>query len=301
MSEEKPRSIVAAPIWGIFLLFLGVVFLLQTLDVLPWGLWGTLWRFWPVLIIIAGLGILLRRCNVWLASLLMVVILGGCLGIAIWQHGPSLPGSVATESYTVPLDDMERAWIEIDFSAGSITIGSLPPGSTNFVEADYEVRNRRGTMKVDFEQQDGEGKLNLDTTNQQFWGEGGIVWAVNFTRKIPLVLNIKSAASNLEFDLSRLRVTELNLDVDAGNCQVTMPSSAGTSYVVIDSDVANLEITIPDGIAAKIHVDANLSVRDIDTSRFPRQGDYYVSPDFETAGNRIELEIQCDLGRVEVR
>ena len=90
MAGEKPQGIVGVPIWGIFLLFLGVVFLLQTLDVLSWGLWGTLWRFWPVLIIIVGLGILLRRYNVWLVSLLVLAILGACLGIAIWQYGTLL-------------------------------------------------------------------------------------------------------------------------------------------------------------------------------------------------------------------
>ncbi len=86
MSGEKPQRVVGVSIWGIFLLFLGIVFLLQTLDVLNWGLWRTLWRFWSVLIIIIGLVILLRRYNAWLVSLLVLAILGACLGIAIWQY-----------------------------------------------------------------------------------------------------------------------------------------------------------------------------------------------------------------------
>jgi len=86
VSEEKSPRVIGVPIWGIFLVFLGIVFFLQTLDVLPWGLWRTLWRFWPVLIIITGLGILLRRCNAWLVSLLVLVVLGAGLGIAIWQY-----------------------------------------------------------------------------------------------------------------------------------------------------------------------------------------------------------------------
>ena len=87
MSEEKPQRAVGAPVWGIFLLFLGVVFLLQTTGILCWGLWGTLWRFWPALIIVTGFGILLRRYNFWLVSLLVLAILGACLGIALWQYG----------------------------------------------------------------------------------------------------------------------------------------------------------------------------------------------------------------------
>jgi len=301
VSEKKPQSVVGVSIWGIFLLFLGIVFLLQTLDVLRWGLWGTLWRFWPVLIIIIGLGILLRRYNAWLVSLLVLAVLGACLGIAIWQYGPSLSSGMVTKDYSEPLGDIERAQIEIDFSAGSITIGSLPPGSPNFVEATSEVRNSRKIMSVDFYQQDGEGKLYLSTVNQRFWGEPGIRWEVNFTRNIPLAINIKSAASNMELDLSELKVTELRLDVDAGNYNVTAPSTAGTSDIEIEANAANIEVTIPDGVAAKIQVDTNLSILDVDKSRFPQQGDYYMSQNFVSAENQVELEIDCDVGRVQVK
>ena len=299
MSEKQPQRAVGVPIWGIFLLFLGVVFLLQTLHILPWGLWEILWRFWPVLIIIIGLGILLRRCNVWLVSLLVLAMLGGCLGIAIWQYGLS----PSIESYSEPLSDMERARIEVDFAAGNITIGSLPPDSPNFVEADSEVRNSHGNMSVDFHQQDGEGRLYLSTerVNQRFWGEVGVRWEVRLTRNIPLTLNIKSAASNTELTLSELEVTELRLDVDAGNCKVMMPSSTGTTYVYIKADVANIEVNIPDGVDAKIWVDTDLSAFDVDESRFPKQGDYYISDNFDTAQNRIYLEIDSDVGRVEVK
>ncbi len=96
MSEKEPPRVVRAPVWGIFLLFLGIVFLLQTLEILPWGLWGTLWRFWPVLIIIIGVSILLRGRNVWLVSLLILAMLGACLGIAVWQYGALPPPAVAT-------------------------------------------------------------------------------------------------------------------------------------------------------------------------------------------------------------
>jgi len=301
MSGEKPQRVLGVSIWGIFLLFLGIVFLLQTLSVLPWGLWGTLWRFWPVLIIIIGLGILLRRYNVWLVSLLVLAIFGACLGIAIWQYSPSLSSGIGTKSYSEPLDNIEHAQIEIDFSAGNITIGSLPPGSTNFVEINSEVRNSRETINVDFHQQDGEGKLYLSTVNQWFWGGDRIRWEVNFTRSIPLAISIKSAASNVELDLSELKVTELRLDVDAGNYIVTVPSRAGISDIEIEANAANIEVTIPDGVAAKIQVDTNLSVLDVDESRFSQQGDYYMSQDFVSAENRVELEIDCDVGRVQVK
>jgi hypothetical protein len=299
MSEKEPQRVVGVPIWGILLLFLGVIFLLQTLNILPWGLWEIMWGFWPVLIIIIGLGILLRRYNVWLVSLLVLAILGACLGIAIWQYG----ASPSIKSYSEPLGDMERAQIEVDFAAGNITIGSLPPSSPNFVEAESGVRNSHGSMNVDFHQQDSEGRLYLSTerVNQPFWGGDGIRWELNFTINIPLTLNIKSAASDMELTLSELKVTELRLDIDAGNCKVTVPSAAGTTDIKIEVDVANVELTIPDEVAAKIWADIDLSAFDVDESRFPKQGDYYISDNFDTAQNRIYLEINCDVGRVQVK
>ena len=44
----------------------------------------------------------------------------------------------------------------------------------------------------------------------------------------------------------------------------------------------------------------DLSALEIDESRFPREGDYYISRDFESAENKLELQIDCDVGRVEV-
>ncbi len=305
MSEKKQPREHYVPVWGILLLFLGIVFLLQTLNVLPWGLWGTLWRFWPVLIIIVGLRILLRHSSIWLASLLILAILGACLGIAIWQYGPMPPVGVTTKSYAEPLGDIERAQVDIDFTAGSLTISSLPPASSNFVEANSNVLSRDGGVRADFHRQGSEGRLHLTTeeVKRQFWFRGGdwLRWEVKLTRNIPLVLDIKSAASDTNLDIDKLEITELRLDIDAGNYKVKVPSSAGITYAYIKVDAANLEVTIPDGVAAKCKADVNLGNLQVDENRFPKKGDYYMSRDFESADNRVELEIDCDVGRVQLK
>ncbi|MFC2072168.1 LiaI-LiaF-like domain-containing protein [Chloroflexota bacterium] len=307
MAEKEPGRVVGIPIRGIFLIFLGVVFLLQTLNVLPWALWGGLWRFWPVLIIILGLGILLRHLNVWLVSLLILCLLGACLGIAIWQYEasvPAIPAGPTTNSYSEPLDGLEQAQIDVDFTAGSLTISSLPSSSPNFVEANSKVSNGGGSVRRDFHHQGSEGRLHLSTegVKRQSWfsGEDWLRWEVKFTRNIPLTIDIGSAASDMNISLDELEVTELRLDIDAGNCKVKMPSSAGITYGYIDVAVANLEVTIPDGVAAKFKTDVSMGNLQIDESRFPKNGNYYMSRDFESAKNRVELEIDCDVGRVQV-
>jgi len=62
-----------------------------------------------------------------------------------------------------------------------------------------------------------------------------------------------------------------------------------------------VEITIPEGVAARVKVQADLTPVKVNERRFPRKGDFYVSSDFDTAENRVELEIDADLSTIEVK
>lgn len=299
MTGRQRNNPNSAAIWGTILLFLGTVFILQTTGVLPWTLWETLWKFWPAVLILVGIGILLRGFNIWLVSLLSVAILGGCLGIAIVQHGPIHASSM--ESETVPLGNLERADVYIEFHAGSLDIGSLASGSPELAEIDYEVINGHKTLDRSLQIQGETAELRLSAVYDEVWSDSGVDWRVDLTRNIPLSISVRSAASSMELNLRRLMLTRLLLDVDAGNYNVILPSSAGYTSVDVDANVANLEISVPDNVAVKILINGGLNLIDVDKSRFPQDGDYYQSPDYASAANRVEIVIDSDIGRVVVR
>ncbi|MER3458484.1 MAG: hypothetical protein C4309_07525, partial [Chloroflexota bacterium] len=66
---ERRRGLIGP----ILLIAIGIVLLLNTLNVLPWGIWGTLWRFWPILLILIGLEILFGRSS-WVGSLIVLIV-----------------------------------------------------------------------------------------------------------------------------------------------------------------------------------------------------------------------------------
>jgi hypothetical protein len=314
VSEDKPRIAGTVPIGGILLLFIGIVLLLQTTNVLPCDLWVTLWKFWPVIIIIFGLGILLHRFNVWLISLLTLVILGVCLGIAVWQSSPTLGGDlrVGGENYSVPIETegIERIEAKIEFSVGNINIGKLASGSFSLFEAGATLdgekylqtkQEKPVTMIYNFSQTGLTGNLSLKPTSQEFWNKWDVAWRVDFNPKVPLSLDMKCDAADLFLDLTQLKITMLLIEMNASNGELMLPVPAGDSMVKIDMDVSNLEITVPEGVAVKIQADANLSIFEIDERRFPKQGDYYVSPNYDSATNSIELKIICDVGRITIK
>jgi len=301
--DQEQQQERYAPVWGILLLFLGVVFLLQNLNVLPWGLWGTLWHFWPVLIIAIGASILLRYQNIWLVSALVLAMLFACLGITIWQYGAAPPAEEISSAYSKPLGSLEQAQVEIDFSGGSLTVGSLPPDSLNFMETGSATRNGQTSLKADFHQEDSEGRLllSLERGGWEFWSKGENSWQVMFNGRIPLTLDIKSAAGNVSLDLSQLQITELAVDADLADYTIKVPSPAGIVHAHINADLSNLEIIVPDGVAVKLLADTDLSILKVDENRFPRKGDHYMSQDFASAENQIELELDCALSRVQMK
>lgn len=301
--EERPRREYRIPIGGIILLFLGIVFLLQTLGVLPWGLWGTLWRYWPVILILIGIRILLRNYSSWLVNLLILVILFACLGLAIWQHGlpPPATGQL-TQSYSQPAGDLKSASINMDLPVGNISLSALAPDSANLVEAGFSQNRRDATMRTDFSQSGNSGTLNikLERTGST-WSSSDFNWQANFSRNIPLTMDIKSAVSNLDADLSGLNINSLKMKMDVGNYKLTLPSSVSGGKVDIDTALSNTDITVPAGVAARITVRSDLSSVDINQGRFPRKGDVYSSADYDTAKNRLDITIHGDLGRLQVR
>lgn len=69
---------------GIFLLFIGVVSLLATLDVIDFS-WVIAWKLWPMLFIFVG--ILVLPVKDWLKAVLLLAALG--VGVLLYQHEAS--------------------------------------------------------------------------------------------------------------------------------------------------------------------------------------------------------------------
>jgi len=69
--------------WGLFILFLGIVLFLSKLGLLPHGFWHEIAPFWPMLLILWGLDILMGRS--WFSRVVIfVVALVLFLGIVIY-------------------------------------------------------------------------------------------------------------------------------------------------------------------------------------------------------------------------
>ena len=70
---------------AIILICSGIILLLNNLGILPWSLWLSLWRLWPILVILAGLQSVFRgsRITDWLIYLFGLVFSLALIYLAI--------------------------------------------------------------------------------------------------------------------------------------------------------------------------------------------------------------------------
>lgn len=309
MAESEQRGNNVAITWGIFILSFGIVLLLQATGIIEWRMWGTLWKFWPVLIIALGLAIIIPRRLGWLLAAIEIVAIGICVWVSAAQYAPSLAHDVTIieQRFTYPVIGVERANAKIEFSTGSLAVTGLQKNSQLLTEISdgHEEQGKPQeqvvTMDTSFTERDGTVDINVVPVNSRFWDKWQVRWNLGFNPNVPIDMDVRCDGSRASLLMEALDIKTLYLEMNLSSGTLTLPTSAINTVIDVDMDVSNLEIIVPKDVAVKIKINNNLSMVSINQDRFIKQGDYYISPDYESAVNGVELNILCDVSRLVIK
>ena len=293
------------------LIGLGIIFLLNTLDILPWSVWGSLWRFWPIILILIGIEILLGRTGAgWgvslLISLALVALLVGA-AVAASQAG-LLPGSVdvggpaQTGSLDAELGRLQEARADIEFGAGKLSLDSLPAASDRLAVVDYTSGTLGRAPRISLREQGRVGVLRI-TAREDFrivrTGEPD-QWNIHLSRSIPMDLTVRLGAADGSLDLTDLVVRTLNLDVGASSMSIRFPVAAGATRAFVNAGAASLTLEIPAEVGARVVSESGLA--SIEASpRFSRSGGDYTSENYQTAANKLDIELKAGVSSINIR
>lgn len=287
------------PVFGILLVLLGALLLLQTMGVVSWSLWLELWRFWPVALIAGGVSIILGRRFPVLASLVVVFLLVATVGAAAFFIATDEESFVVSE-FAEPLDGVELLELEVEFGAGELLISDLPAGSTDLLQARLSGAGSNPALVSNVVRSGNRVEVKLENVQNSLFNLNiNRKLDVKVARDVEVNLLIQSGASDLDIDLERLQVTDLDIEAGAASAELTTPATAGFTDATIGIGAASLEVTVPEGVAARIRVDAGMSSVDID-DRFPKVNGVHESPGYDTAERRLNLEVDGGAASIEV-
>ena len=290
------------PLFATLLIALGVVLLLQTTGVVRWDAWWTIWRLWPVFIIVLGINIAFGNRMPWLAGTLTALVLAAAVAIGVAISSSYLTGVESVTSLDEPLDGVERFDLVMELGTGTLAVGSLPETSTNLVEGKLRSFGI-SEVQTSVVRSPGYAELVLSTNGVSidFFGNPDRRWEVWLSPAPNISIDLDTGASNLTLGLTNLNVSELTVRGGATDIEILAPRDAGHVNIDIDVGAANVDVVIPEHVAARIDADLGLSGLSVDEGRFPKVGDVFESIDFDTTENRINLEIDAGASSVNVR
>jgi len=251
--------------WPVVWTVVGIALLASTTGRLDQGPWDLVVQWWPVLLVVVGAWFLL---------------------------GAIVPMGRAREQLAVPLAGASTANVRIRFGAGELFAG--PASRGNLVDGTFiggVVQQVPGPGAVE---------LRQDTSFGVPWLDHKARWDVGLTREVPLDLRLDVGAARSALDLSELRLRSLELHTGASETRVRLPSAAGETAVRAEAGAASLTIEVPAGVAARIRSRVALGRVSVDAARFPPSADGYASPDYDSAANRVDIDISGGVGSTRI-
>lgn len=300
---ERPRR-RSGLVGPIILVGLGILFLLNNLGLLSWAIWPALVRLWPLLLIAIGLDLLIGRRSA-LGSLLVALLMLAALGAAIWWTdawaGVSMP--LANQTLSQPLSGAKRATIDIGLGAGTLRLGAqseadglitgtVAQGPRDQIQRDFAINGDSATFRLHAVRQNGW------SAPLRFRNGEELVWDLRLNPDVPLRIDLSTGAGTATLDLTRLHITELNVSTGVGTTTVNLPQR-GIVHASVSGGVGDTTISIPAGMAARISASAGLGQVRV-TGNFERQDKLYVSPNYASAEDRVDLAISGGIGGVTI-
>ncbi|MGV3761131.1 LiaI-LiaF-like domain-containing protein [Parapedobacter sp.] len=307
--------------WGLILLFVGGVLLLDNLDVIDFY-WRSVFSMWPVILIIIGVNLLVPKKGI--GNAISIVVTVAALAFLAFRgtfppHGnwwmfdhndwkserrissPSreageLSNGVFTHAYDNSITtanlhikggaveyEIKGLTDELFHAEATSTIGGHQlETTTNGSNADLTF-SMRDTKKGDWNMRDGENRAEIRLNRNPEWR-----------------ISLDMGAGAAEFDLTPYKVASLSFNGGAASFEAKLGTPLEETIITAESGVASVEIEIPRAAACKIIIKSGLSSKDF--PGFTKQADgSYTTEGYEGASNRFLINLKGGLSSFAVK
>jgi hypothetical protein len=289
--------------WGVFFLTVGALFLLDRW--LPIGIdWMEIWRFWPLILVLIGCSLLLRKS--WMRVVLAAAsaVLLACIVYALFsfvspfEMRRSYEGRDFTQRSDIPFEPgTESASLTIDLGAARCMVR----GDTPELIA-VEGTSTIGAYELDRSGGNGSEELRLRLVPHRngfrFWRARNLVDVRLNTKPVWSVI-LKCGASTADLDLSAHRVEEVHVSAGASRVRVRLGANVPETRFRIEAGVTSLRLEVPSRAGCEVRTDAPLSSKRFHGFTRTKSG-LYRTDNFDSASARILITAETGISRLEI-
>ncbi len=289
--------------WGMLLVLLGVILLLQNLDAINNNFWADLVLYFPILLIAIGLEKIFTKTKAqYVAYATTVLIFAGGLWIVLSGSRGGTDDSFFSEtSYSIPNEGkVNSLHAVIDLGQGNLTVRDAS-------DQLFDGQFREFTVKpeISFTTEGEEGVLKLIGKTKRWLG--GMVrietddsndWFVSFSNSLPLTLECSGDESDVHLNLATTPVKKVKVQVNDGAVYLKIGTTEPDVAVTVEGENSELRLRVPENAGLKV-----TGVEDETyLSRFNlvRRNGSFISEGFDTLSNKIQVDLDDRLSSLNI-
>ncbi len=314
MPEPRNRVGSSSVVFPLLLIGIGVLFLLwhQLPHFYPWPV---LHKFWPLLFICIGGGMIWDRTRRQSAadearpfpigSALGTIVFLGLMAILIYRNHsddsrPSRHASGSShESKTVDRGAAKAVRINIEMPAGELVFQG---GGDHLLSAEFFQDGSWPMPQVDYSVSDSVGFLKISQEGHNDFvgvGKSDNTWNLRVDPTTPLELKVDVGAGRGEFHLDRVDITRLELNIGAGQANVDLTGErAKDLQATIQGGVGQAVVRLPRNIGVVATVHGGLG--SIDTHGLTEENGRYINAAYGKSPNTIHLTVEGGIGQIKL-
>ncbi len=313
----------------IILIVLGGLFLMFNLypDFNPWPV---LWRYWPLILILIGLGKIWdsyywqhhegQGVSPWITGTgiawILVLIF---FFFAMWHHGgwhrydggrwdrwdrpwpwhDRAFADAAHDTQAVELQGAKSVDVDLNIPAGQLTLAG---GSSHLMDADFHYDRRDDKPVVTYSVSGDRGQLRVGQNGENWhthWDNGDNNWDLRVANSVPMDLHVEMGAGQDNLRLNGVNVKDLDVHMGAGQLDLDLTGPRTTSVqATIEGGVGQATIRLPKDVG--VRADVSGGIGSVDARGLHREGDAYVNDQYGKTPTSIELTVHGGIGEIRL-
>lgn len=299
---RHPRSFIGP----IILICIGVFFLIANF-VPSFNPWLMLMRYWPVILILVGLG---RIWDYYAARryagtpgsdisgvLIALVLLMLLLGLGVWRTTRTGTNIERHDAKAVDLQGAKAVTANLNFPAGQLNVSG---GSSHLVDAGFSYREGDAAPEMNYSVSADHGDLEVNENGDHpRFGDHDDKWDLHFNNDVPLDLTLQMGAGQGNLNFSTLNLSHLEIHTGVGQLvlDLTGPRKQDLS-ANIQGGVGQARIRLPKDVGVRARASGGIGAVNVNGLR--KQGDYYVNDAYGKTPTSIDLNVQGGIGEVDL-
>jgi hypothetical protein len=287
--------------WPAVLILVGLIALLVNTGWISADRLIQLFDLWPVILIVIGLEVIVRRSMRSAAGdvAAVLIVLLAVAGAAVYVVAAPNPSTSHTLDTHSPMSGVEHASLEIDAGSANITVSGSTALEGDLYRAHIEYSGSK--PGVSFDQPTGLVRISQSGGNLPFFQSRRLVVDVKLNQQVSWSITENSGATTSTMNLAGVQVGSINVNTGASRSEIALGEPSGIVPVTINGGSLTVRLHRPQGTGASVAISGGAVTLTADGKQMHAIGNLtFQSKDFATEGNGYRVEINGGACRVTI-